>query len=119
MCCLEMPLKDVSFVDAFVGEKSTGCLSVCPILASHGYAFPYCGADLLQQAAKSLTQPNIRKFASRNLALDPRRFAALLSPFHEAPSESFRVLAKESQPILLPIQKIAKSAPTTSLSKCG
>src|ERR1700676_4583043 len=42
MRCLEMTLKDVSFVDALVGEKTIGCLGVRPVLASHGYAFAHC-----------------------------------------------------------------------------
>jgi hypothetical protein len=124
-CCeaitrgLKMTRKDVSFIDTLVGEEAIGCLGIRPVLASHGYAFAYCVADLLEQSAKSPAQPNVRKLASRNLAVDPRSFAAAFAfSCHEAPSESIRVLAKESQ-LIHSIQEIAKSVSATMPPKCG
>src|ERR1700758_309947 len=90
--CLKMASQNVSFVDPLIGEEAMGGLGVPPIRASHGYAFAHRIPDLFQQILEPPAQADIRELASRGLSLNPAGISPSLFCYHEAPSESIRVL---------------------------
>ena len=69
VCGLEVSSKNVSFVHTVVGQKTIGCLCVCPVLANQRNALAGGLGELLEKFSESLGEPDVCELAANEFAL--------------------------------------------------
>jgi hypothetical protein len=67
------PARMSPLVRAVVGQKTTGCRCVCPVLADQGNALAGTLGELLGKFSESLVEPDVCELASNELAFNPCR----------------------------------------------
>ncbi len=71
VCGLEMSSKNVLFVHAVVGQKTIGCLGICPVLANQRNALTGALGELLEKFSESLVEPDVCELAANEFAFNP------------------------------------------------
>ena len=71
VCGLEVSSKNVSFVHTVVGQKTIGCLCVCPVLANQRNALAGALGELLEKFSESLVKPDVCELAANEFAFNP------------------------------------------------
>ena len=70
-CGLEVSSKNVPFVHTGVGQKTIGCLCVCPVLANQRNALAGALGELLEKFSESLVEPDVCELAANEFAFNP------------------------------------------------
>src|SRR6266481_2009219 len=70
-CGLEVSSKNVPFVHTGVGQKTIGCLCVCPVLANQRNALAGALGELLEKFSESLVKPHVCELAANEFAFNP------------------------------------------------
>ena len=71
VCGLEVSSKNVPLVYAVVGQKTIGCLCVCPVLANQRNALAGTLGELLEKFSESLVESDVCELAANELAFNP------------------------------------------------
>jgi hypothetical protein len=77
---LKVSSKNVPFVHAVVGQKTTGCLRVCPVLANQRNALAGALGELLEKLSESLVEPDVCELAANKLAFNPCLGGGVINP---------------------------------------